>query len=81
MQLCSDDIDSYLDQYFEASLAEMTEKQAQNYKNVLKFIMASIVQGLEDIHEKGKMLHKDIKPRNIMFDNDKYLKITDFGVA
>jgi eukaryotic-like serine/threonine-protein kinase len=43
--------------------------------------MASIVQGLEDIHEKGKMLHKDIKPRNIMLDNDKYLKITDFGIA
>ena len=51
MELCEEDLDSFINSYYEASLCEMTEKQAQNYKNTLKFIMASIVQGLEDIHE------------------------------
>ena len=27
------------------------------------------------------MLHKDIKPKNIMVDEDKYIKITDFGIS
>ena len=43
MELCDEDIDSYINSYYEASLCEMTEKQAQNYKNTLKFIMANIV--------------------------------------
>ena len=51
MELCNEDIDSYINAYYEASLCTMNEKQAQNYKNSLKFIIASIVQGLEDIHE------------------------------
>jgi len=81
MELCEEDIDSFIDSYYEASLCEMTEKEAQNYKNTLKFVMANIVQGLEDIHQKGNILHKDIKPKNLLFDSKRYIKITDFGIS
>ena len=67
MELYDEDIDSFIDSYYEASLCEMTEKECQSYKNTLKFVMANIVQGLEDIHDKG-ILHKDIKPKNLLFD-------------
>jgi serine/threonine protein kinase len=81
MELCDEDIDSFIDSYYEASLCEMTEKECQSYKNTLKFVIANIVQGLEDIHEQGKMLHKDIKPKNLLFDSKGYIKITDFGIS
>ena len=47
---------------------------------VIKFIIACIIQGLEDIHSYG-ILHKDIKPANLIFDKNWYLKISDFGVS
>lgn len=42
--------------------------------------MACIFQGLEDIHTNG-ILHKDIKPANLIFDHNWYLRISDFGIS
>jgi serine/threonine protein kinase len=36
--------------------------------------------GLEYIHNKN-IIHRDIKPENLVFDEDGYLRITDFGIA
>ena len=46
----------------------------------IRFMIACIIQGLEDIHSYG-ILHKDIKPQNIIFDKDYYLRISDFGIS
>lgn len=39
-----------------------------------------IAKGLQHAHNQG-LLHCDIKPRNIMLDQDKNAKIIDFGLA
>lgn len=39
-----------------------------------------MVQGLEMIHERN-IVHRDIKPRNILFRSDDSLAISDFGIA
>lgn len=39
-----------------------------------------IVQGLEFLHMK-QVVHKDIKPDNILMCNDHRLKIADFGIS
>ncbi|MBE7035267.1 MAG: Stk1 family PASTA domain-containing Ser/Thr kinase [Ruminococcaceae bacterium] len=41
---------------------------------------AQISAGLEHAHKKG-IIHKDIKPHNIMITREGTLKITDFGIA
>ena len=46
----------------------------------LKFITACVIEGLEYIHSNN-IVHRDIKPDNIICDDKGYVRITDFGVA
>ncbi|MFC0136909.1 serine/threonine protein kinase [Staphylococcus petrasii] len=39
-----------------------------------------ILQGVQQAHEK-RIVHRDIKPQNILIDKNKTLKIFDFGIA
>lgn len=45
-----------------------------------KFIVACIVEALSYIHSKN-VIHKDLKPENVVFDNRGYVFLTDFGTA
>ena len=45
-----------------------------------RFFIGCIVSGLGYIHENN-ILHRDIKPENLVFDENGYLHITDFGIA
>jgi serine/threonine protein kinase len=45
-----------------------------------KFLIACILAGLDHIHSKG-ILHLDLKPENLIFDQNGFLHITDFGSA
>jgi len=52
---------------------QFTEKQAQ-------FIAACLVLSLEFLHNNS-IIHRDIRPENILFDADGYCKLSDFGIA
>ncbi len=43
-------------------------------------VACEICQGLSAAHEQG-VIHRDIKPRNIMLDSSGIVRITDFGLA
>lgn len=48
-------------------------------KTVLE-LGVQIVSALKHAHQK-KIIHRDIKPQNILMTNDGVLKVTDFGIA
>ena len=45
-----------------------------------KFFVSCLIEALLYIHSK-KVLHRDIKPENLIFDENGFLHITDFGIA
>ncbi|UXR72419.1 Stk1 family PASTA domain-containing Ser/Thr kinase [Staphylococcus sp. IVB6240] len=48
-------------------------------KQAIDFV-EQILQGIQHAHEQG-IVHRDIKPQNIMIDPQNTLKIVDFGIA
>lgn len=46
----------------------------------VRIIMVQLLEGLEYLH-KSKVLHRDIKPGNILLNFDCALKIADFGLG
>ena len=63
------------------TLKEYMEYRAQplTYKETLHFI-TQVLAALQHAHEKG-IVHRDIKPQNIMITNDDMVKVADFGIA
>lgn len=43
-------------------------------------IIGSILEALQYSHDRG-VVHRDVKPANIMFTKENQVKITDFGIA
>lgn len=57
----------------------MKKKGALGWKEALHFAV-QISKALEHAHEKG-IVHRDIKPQNIMMLKDGTIKVADFGIA
>ncbi len=62
------------------TLASVLEKtRATNHALVLK-LLRQAAEGLDYAHSQG-VIHRDVKPANLLITSDGRLKITDFGVA
>ena len=57
----------------------MDKKGALDWKEVVHF-SKQITRALSHAHERG-IIHRDIKPQNIMLLRDGTLKVADFGIA
>ena len=56
------------------------EKKGKFSEKQAKFFIACIIQGLSYIH-KNNIIHRDIKPNNLMLDEKGYVHIIDFGIS
>ena len=62
------------------TLKQYMERRGQlNWRESLHFI-TQIMRGLSHAHSRG-IVHRDIKPQNIMVLRDGSVKVTDFGIA
>ncbi|CAD8150334.1 unnamed protein product [Paramecium pentaurelia] len=45
-----------------------------------RFYMAELVQAVSSVHKLG-FIHRDLKPDNILLDNNGHIKLSDFGLC
>ena len=57
----------------------ITRRGALSWKEALHFA-SQIARALTHAHEKG-IIHRDIKPQNVMILKDANIKVSDFGIA
>lgn len=62
------------------TLKKLINKRKVISINEAVFIMKQLVNALKHAHESG-IIHRDIKPQNIIIKDDGTLKILDFGIA
>ncbi|KAL4511815.1 hypothetical protein ABPG72_012660 [Tetrahymena utriculariae] len=72
----------YLFTTFEIGGDLLTYIQRKKYlsEQHAKFYAAEILLGLEALHSK-KIIHRDVKPENILISSTGHVKITDFGIS
>ena len=61
------------------TLKEYIDQQRISWKETVHFTI-QILRALQHAHDKG-IVHRDIKPQNIMLLADGTIKVTDFGIA
>lgn len=67
-------------EYIELSLAQKLESSGALKLDIALICLYQIAEGLREAHENG-IIHRDVKPANILITADGFLKIIDFGVA
>ena len=63
----------------DGTLKDWTRKQSRSWRDVVE-LLAGVADGLAAAHEAG-ILHRDIKPGNILVAKNGYAKLADFGLA
>lgn len=61
-------------------LEDCREKQATLPHERIKEIISDLADALDYAHARG-MVHRDVKPANILFDDNNRAVLTDFGIA
>jgi len=59
----------------------LAKRQMPFPEPVLKYIAVCVLKGLLFLKEKLNVMHRDVKPSNVLLGSDSSIKLTDFGMA
>lgn len=62
------------------NLKEMLASEQRLSLDDTVHVVSEVAQGLEYAHSQG-VVHRDVKPANILITRDRQVKLTDFGIA
>ena len=62
------------------TLKEYMKQQGRVDSREAIYFITQILRALQHAHDKG-IVHRDVKPQNIMLQSDGTIKVTDFGIA
>ena len=62
------------------SLRELKEKEGEFPPEIAASVAVQVAEGLNVAHTSG-VVHRDVKPENLLLDKDGTVKIADFGIA
>jgi serine/threonine protein kinase len=62
------------------NMTRTLQKEKRFPENRARLYLAEILLALEDLHKRD-IIYRDLKPDNIVFDEDGHAMITDFGLS
>jgi len=67
-------------EYFKSqNLIDYVKNNSLEYTEKLQIVL-DILNGIQDAHDK-RIIHRDLKPSNILINEEKKIKIIDFGIS
>jgi cyclin-dependent kinase 2 len=72
-EYCDKDLKTFMDEYEPNDTPGLPEPMAKNY-------LYQLLDGIAYCHAR-RLLHRDLKPQNLLLDNSGNIKLADFGLA
>ncbi|KRX03702.1 Protein kinase-like domain [Pseudocohnilembus persalinus] len=81
-ELCRESLDDYIQKRNKVCDKMNNSKEIlQKYQQEAVKIINQVLKGVEHIHNKWMLVHRDLKPHNIFLTDDLQVKIGDFGLV